>query len=80
MKAWGEATGATEAGITLLADPESAFTTAIGMEFSAPPAGLLKRSARYAMIVEDGVVTVLNKEESPGVCETSAGEAILELV
>lgn len=77
MKAWGESTGATAAGITMLADPESAFTTAIGMEFSAPPAGLINRSARYAMLVEDGVVKILNKEASPGVCEASAGEGLL---
>ncbi len=80
MKAWGESTGATAAGITLLADPESAFTTAIGMNFSAPPAGLIDRSQRYAMVVEDGVVTVLNKEETPGVCDISGGEAILDVV
>ena len=78
MKAWGEATGASEAGITMLADPESAFTTAIGMNFDAPPAGLMARSKRYAMIVEDGKVTVLQAEENPGVCDVSGGEALLE--
>ncbi|AOZ70331.1 peroxiredoxin [Rhodobacter xanthinilyticus] len=77
MKAWGEVTGAAAAGITMLADAESAFTTAIGMDFTAPPAGLIKRSARYAMLVEDGVVKVLHKEESPGACEISAGEGLL---
>lgn len=78
LKAWGEATGATAAGITLLGDADGAFTAAIGMGFSAPGAGLLNRSARYAMIVEDGVVKVLNKESSPGVCDISGGEAILD--
>ena len=77
MAAWGEATGATAAGITLLADAEAAFTKAIGMAFSAPPVGLIDRSARYAMLVEDGVVKVLHREESPGVCELSAGEGLL---
>ena len=77
MAAWGEATGASAAGITLLADAEAAFTKAIGMAFSAPPVGLIDRSARYAMLVEDGVVKVLNREESPGVCELSAGEGLL---
>ncbi|SEM71971.1 thiol peroxidase (atypical 2-Cys peroxiredoxin) [Roseovarius tolerans] len=77
MKAWGEATGATEAGITLLGDPQSAFTKAIGMEFDAPPAGLLARSKRYAMYVEDGTVKVLHLEESPGTCEVTAGESLL---
>ncbi|WP_293451564.1 peroxiredoxin [Planktotalea sp.] len=80
MKAWGEATGATEAGITMLADSESAFTKAIGMDFEAPPAGLIARSKRYAMLVEDGVVTQLNEEESPGACEISAGEGLLDVM
>ena len=77
MKSWGEATGATAAGITMLGDPQSEFTKALGMEFSAPPAGLIDRSRRYAMLVEDGTVTLLHEEESPGTCEVSAGEALL---
>ncbi len=78
MKAWGEATGAAEAGISMLADAECAFTDAIGMRFDAPPAGLIGRSKRYAMIVEDGEVKILHLEESPGTCEVSAGEALLD--
>jgi len=77
MGAWGEATGAGAAGITMLGDPESTFTKAIGMDFTAPPAGLLARSKRYAMLVEDGKVTRLHVEENPGACEVSAGEALL---
>ncbi|WP_126974987.1 peroxiredoxin [Frigidibacter oleivorans] len=80
MKAWGEATGATAAGITMLADAEGAFTAAIGMDFTAPPAGLIGRSHRYAMLVEDGVVKVLHKETSPGQCDISAGEAMLDAI
>ena len=78
LKAWGESTGATAAGITMLGDSECAFTKAIGMDFTAPPIGLINRSSRYAMLVEDGVVKVLNKEENGGVCETSSGETMLE--
>lgn len=77
MAAWDHTTGAGAGGITMLADPEAAFTKAIGMDFTAPPAGLIDRSARYAMLVDDGVVTVLNVEDSPGACEISAGEALL---
>ncbi|MFN4057199.1 MAG: peroxiredoxin [Roseinatronobacter sp.] len=77
MKAWGEATGATAAGLTLLADGTSAFTKAIGMDFDAPPVGLMARSKRYAMLVDDGRVTVFQAEESPGVCDVSGGEALL---
>ena len=80
MKAWGEATGAPDAGITLLSDGTSAFTGAMGMAFDAPPAGLMARSKRYALLADDGVVKVLHLEESPGTCEISGGEALLAAI
>ena len=70
-------TTSSAAGITMLADAESTFTTAIGMDFSAPPAGLMARSKRYAMLVEDGTVSLFQAEESPGMCDVSGGEALL---
>lgn len=76
--AWGEITGATAAGITMLGDWDSSFTKAMGMEFSNDDAGLMERSKRYAMLVEDGTISVLNEEENPGLCDVSAGEGLLE--
>lgn len=78
MRAWGEATGASDAGITMLSDMDGSFTKSIGMDFDAPPAGLIGRSKRYAMLVEDGVVKLLNQEDNPGQCEVSAGEGLLD--
>ncbi len=78
MQEWGATTGASDSGIVMAGDPAGEFTKALGMEFSAPPAGLIDRSKRYAMLVMDGEVKVLNVEESPGVCETSAGEGLLD--
>ena len=78
MKAWGEATGAIAAGITMLADAESTFTKAIGMDFSAPPVGFVNRSKRYAMLVKDGTVSILNEEPGPGQCDISGGESLLD--
>ncbi|MBM1633214.1 peroxiredoxin [Sulfitobacter mediterraneus] len=78
MQAWGEATGATAAGITMLADAQSEFTKAIGMEFDAAPAGLMSRSKRYAMLVDDGKVTLFQPEIQAGVCDLSGGEGLLE--
>jgi peroxiredoxin len=78
MGAWGEATGASAAGITMLGDADASFTKAMGRAFTAPPVGLYDRSTRYAMVVEDGKVTVLQEEENPGVCDVSGGEALLE--
>ncbi|MDN3712339.1 peroxiredoxin [Paracoccus cavernae] len=78
--AWAKATGADKAGIEVLADADGSFTKAIGMDFDAAAAGLLGRSKRYAMLVKDGVVEVLHLEESPGACEISGGESLLEAV
>ena len=78
MKAWGIDTGALDAGITMLGDAESEFTKAIGMNFNAGPVGFVERSKRYSMLVENGVVTILNEEAGPGQCEISAGETLLE--
>ena len=77
MNAWGDTTGANTAGVTMLSDPSSDFTTAIGMNFDAPPVGFKSRSARYAMLVEDGTVKILHLEEANGTCERSGGEAML---
>lgn len=80
MQAWGQSTGATEAGITLLGDADSSFTKAIGMAFSAVPAGFYDRSVRYSMLVDDGVVTLLNEEPGAGICEMSTGETMLDMI
>ncbi len=76
MKAWGEATGATAAGISLLSDGGER-TKALGLAFDAPPAGLYGRSKRYALLAVDGKVEKLHLEASPGTCEISGGEALL---
>jgi peroxiredoxin len=79
MRAWGETSGGAAAGITFLADQASEFTKAIGMEFSAPPAGFFDRSKRYSMFVEDGVVTIINPEIEKG-CAISGGENLLDQI
>ncbi len=76
MKNWSDSTGAADAGIAMLGDASAEFTKAIGMDFSAPPVGLIDRSKRYSMVVDNGKVTHLNAEGSPGECEISAGETL----
>jgi glutaredoxin/glutathione-dependent peroxiredoxin len=76
LKAWSDATGA--GAITMLGDPAGDFIQAIGMDLTAPAVGLIHRSQRFAALVEDGVVTMMNLETNPGVCDISAGEALLD--
>ena len=78
--AWDKQTGASDAGIEVLADADGSFTRAMGQSFDAPPAGLLGRSKRYALLASDGRVDVINVEDGPGQCSVSAGESLLEQV
>ena len=77
MKAWGDATGGAEGGITFLADPASEFSMATGRFSNFPPHGMLNRAKRFAMVVEDGKVVSMHAEDRPGVCDISAGENVL---
>jgi peroxiredoxin len=79
LGAWGEATGATAAGITFVGDADGSWTRGLGMDFTAPAIGLIGRSNRYALVVADGVVTVAQIDD-PGQCAVSTGEALLEAV
>ncbi|MGB3281252.1 MAG: peroxiredoxin [Pseudorhodobacter sp.] len=76
LKAWGDATGATAAGITMLGDADGSFTKELKMDFTAPHLGLVGRSNRYALVLEDGVITHAKIDE-PGVCDVSTGETLL---
>lgn len=78
VAAFDEATGAGAAGVTLLGDPMSEFALALEMALTIPAVGFRDRSLRYAMLVEDGVVTVLQVEDELGACTVSGGEALLD--
>ena len=77
MGAWGQAQNAEE--ILMLADGNCELTAALGLELDGSGFGLGTRSQRYAMIIDDGVVSTLNIEEGPGV-NTSSAETILGLL
>ena len=76
MHAWSKQTGA-EGKILFLADGNGEFTRSIGLEKDFSASGMGLRSARYSMVVDDGVVKVLNVEQKPGV-NVSGGDTILE--
>lgn len=78
--AWSEQTGAGAAGLTLLADAGSTFISALGLDFTAPAVGLYKRSKRFALYAEDGIVKAFELEENPGQCAVSTGESFLAAI
>ena len=75
MAAWGERDGSED--ITMLADGNGAFSDAVGLSFDGSKFGMGKRSQRYSMIVNDGVVEQLNVEQ-PGEYRASSAETMLD--
>jgi peroxiredoxin len=78
LEAWQKASGAE--GLEFLADGNAEFAKAIGLDMDGAGFGLGPRSKRYAMLVDDGVVRVLNVEDSPAKTEISGAEALLKVI
>lgn len=78
LNAWQQQSGAE--GIEFLADGNAEFAKAIGLEMDGSGFGLGPRSQRYAMVVEDGVVRILNVEDTPSKAEVSGAEALLKVL
>ena len=76
MKAWGEDRSVGE-DVLMLSDGNAEFTAAVGLEMDGSGFGLGTRSQRYAMVIDDGVVSILNVESGPGL-DVSSAETILE--
>lgn len=73
MDAWGKSANAEN--IQMLADGNGTFASALGLEMDASGFGMGVRSKRFAMIVNNGVVELLNVDE--GKFEGSSAETVL---
>jgi len=76
MKAWGDSQNAEE--ILMLADGDASFTKALGLEKDTAGFGGV-RSSRYAMIVNNAVVTGLFVEEGKEFAVSRAEHVLEEL-
>ena len=77
LDAWSKASG-TGSDIEFLADGNGDFAKALGLSMDGSGIGFGTRSQRYAMLVDDGVVRVLNVEDSPGKADISGAENLLK--
>lgn len=77
MAAWNQSDGSAD--ITMLADGNGDFAEAIGLTMDGSKFGMGKRSQRYSMVVNDGIVEQLNVE-APGAYEASSAEHLLEQI
>jgi len=75
MRAWGEQQN-VEDRVMMIADGSGHFTHAVGLELDRTQGGMGMRSQRYAMVVNDGVVELLNVE-APNKFEVSDADTIL---
>lgn len=76
LDAWSRAHGADE--ILMLADGNAEFTGAMGLVLDGSGFGMGARSKRYAAVVEDGVVTSIDVDES-GIDLSTCSNVLLKL-
>lgn len=77
MAAWGRDQKAT-GKLRMLADT-GAWTQALGLELDLTAAGMGKRSQRYSMLVDNGVVRQLNVEQGGKYEVSDAGTMLKQL-
>ena len=77
MEAFNKAHGSPE--VMMLPDGEGDFARALGMDLAGPPGfGVGSMCQRYALVTEDGTVTVVSVEDEPGIMQSSVCEAVID--
>jgi peroxiredoxin len=76
MGAWGDNQSVGDK-VMMLADGNGEFTGALGLEMDASKYGMGKRSQRFSMLVDNGVVKQLYVEQ-PGAFAVSSAEHMLQ--
>lgn len=76
MAAWAKASG-VDSRVTMLADGNGTFAEALGLVMDGSKFGMGKRTQRYAMVVNDGVVEQIHVE-APGEFRVSSADYLLE--
>ncbi|MBK8174109.1 MAG: peroxiredoxin [Rhodospirillales bacterium] len=78
MNAWGKDQACGDK-VMMVADGDAAFTKAAGLELDLTGKGLGLRNQRFSMVVDDGVVTVLNIDPA-GAFEKTSAESLLAAI
>jgi len=78
MGAWSKVAGA-DGKVEFLADGNGEFAKAIGLSYDGSERGMGGvRSLRYSMLVDDGVVKVLNIEEKAAKAEMTSADNMMK--
>ncbi|MBU6299055.1 MAG: peroxiredoxin [Alphaproteobacteria bacterium] len=78
MGAWGDHQNVGDK-VMMLADGNGDLTGALGLEMDATKFGMGRRSQRFSMLVDNGIVKQLNVEE-PGAFSVSSAEHMLKQI
>ena len=78
MDAWGKHAACGD-HILMLADGNGNFARKTGLNADYSASGMGHRSKRFSMVVDDGVVKVLNVEDKPGVNVSGADTVLKQL-
>lgn len=76
MNAWGKSANVADS-VDMLADGNSEFTKTAGLELDLSAHGLGTRCHRFAMVIDNGVVSSIAVEENPGEANVSSAESVL---
>jgi glutaredoxin/glutathione-dependent peroxiredoxin len=71
---------AAEGKILMLADGSGEFARKLGLDIDLSARGLGMRSKRYAMAVDNGIVTILNVEDVPASHDKSSAATLCSMV
>ncbi len=76
---WAKDTNA-EGKVLMLGDGAADFAKKVGLDIDLSDFGLGVRSKRYAMVVDDGVVKLLNVEDAPPEHGVSSAETVCSAI
>lgn len=77
LRAWAEQSGG-KGKVRFVSDGNTDFISQAGLSFDGSGTGMGTRARRFAMVVENGVVTALAVEEKAGQTAVSTAAQILE--
>ena len=79
-KAWAEQTNAIKTGLKFITDPDGKLVNKLNLSFSAPEIGLINRSKRFCLILENLIIKQMFLETERGVCDVTLGKNILNQI
>ena len=76
-KVWAEQTGGAKSGLRFITDTDSSLVNKLKLSYSAPDVGLINRSKRFCIVLNNLIIKKILVEEERGVCDLTSGENIL---